>query len=448
MYSIIDIETTGTSQGGERITEIAVYNHDGTRITEEFSTLVNPEKKIPYRITQMTGISNQMVADAPRFCEIARKVLEMTEGRIFVAHNVGFDYGFVRQEYKNLGYDFSRDKLCTVRLSRKLVPGRPSYSLGNICADLGILINGRHRAAGDALATVKLFEHLLSIDSDPMKVNLKGTGCSVPESLIRALPEETGVYYFYNITGEIIYIGKSRNIHDRVVQHMHNVSTRKALEMRYAVQDISYELTGSDLAAQLLESEEIKRHMPLYNRQQRRIGFNIGIYSGYNPQGYLCLKAHKIKEEESPVTTFNSMAAAKRALFELSERHRLCQKLCGVYHTKGACFQHGIGLCDGACLGKEDVEAYNARVEEAIAPVKFRHDNFFITDSGRNAGETFVLQVHHGSYRGFGYFDHMISGGDNEFLASCIQRKTDTRDARQIIQSFLKTGSYSKLIIY
>ncbi|HPF04155.1 MAG TPA: 3'-5' exonuclease [Bacteroidales bacterium] len=162
MYAIVDIETTGGSAKLEKITEVAVFLHDGEKITGEYSTLVNPERNIPYYITNLTGITNEMVENAPRFYEVARTIVELTEGRTFVAHNARFDYSFIRQEFKSLGYNFRRNVLDTVALSRKLFPGHRSYSLGNICRDLNIKINDRHRAAGDALATVKLFEILLS----------------------------------------------------------------------------------------------------------------------------------------------------------------------------------------------------------------------------------------------------------------------------------------------
>ncbi len=161
MFAIIDIETTGNSYKHGQITEIAIIQHNGKEITGSFSSLIRPEMDIPLFITRLTGITNEMVKDAPRFYEIARKIVEMTSGRIFVAHNVQFDYRFVKEEFKRLEYDFQRKTLCTVRLSRKLIPGHSSYSLGKICADMGIEINGRHRAAGDAFATARLFEILI-----------------------------------------------------------------------------------------------------------------------------------------------------------------------------------------------------------------------------------------------------------------------------------------------
>ncbi len=162
LYAIIDIETTGQSAQRGKITEIAIFIHDGFRVTDSFSSLVNPECYIPDFITRLTGIDNKMVQSAPRFYEIARQIVELTQDKIFVAHNVGFDYRFVQEEFKQLGYDYQRKTMCTVKMSRKFLPGHQSYSLGKLCAELGISIHGRHRAEGDALATVKLFELILA----------------------------------------------------------------------------------------------------------------------------------------------------------------------------------------------------------------------------------------------------------------------------------------------
>lgn len=161
MFAIIDIETTGHSYKFGKITEIALYQHNGQEVTHSFSTLINPEMDIPYFITELTGIDNEMVKNAPKFYEVAKTIVELTQGRTFVAHNVSFDYNFIKEEYNKLGYNYMRKTMCTVKLSRKLLPGHGSYSLGKLCSDLNIEINGRHRAAGDALATVKLFEILL-----------------------------------------------------------------------------------------------------------------------------------------------------------------------------------------------------------------------------------------------------------------------------------------------
>ena len=220
LYAVIDVETTGLSPKTEKITEIAIYTHDGEQIVDEFSTLVNPEKNIPFQITRLTGINNKMVKDAPKFYEIAKKIVEFTEGKIFVGHNVSFDYNFVRSEFKSLGYDYNRKTLCTVKLARKLIPGKSSYGLGKLCKELDIQISDRHRAHGDALATTKVLELLLSIDHKAADKTLRGYNSSLSKSFIQQLPEQTGVYYFYNLNKDLIYVGKSINIFHPIDPHL------------------------------------------------------------------------------------------------------------------------------------------------------------------------------------------------------------------------------------
>ncbi|MCK7473966.1 MAG: exonuclease domain-containing protein [Rhodopseudomonas palustris] len=230
MYAIIDIETTGLSPVNEKITEIAIYLHDGEKITDSFTTLINPERRISAHITQLTGITNEMVENAPRFWEIAKDIVALTENRIFVAHNASFDYNFIRSEFKSLGYNFSLNRLCTVKLSRKIIPGYKSYSLGNLCNSLNIKVTDRHRAMGDAFATVKLFELLLSKDKT-LRQKTNSKFYNIEASKIANLPEETGVYYFYNQQGEIIHAGKSKDIRSRVFSHFNNESTGKSIRM-------------------------------------------------------------------------------------------------------------------------------------------------------------------------------------------------------------------------
>ena len=298
MYAIIDIETTGGSPRHERITEIAIYIFDGEKILREYTTLVNPDRSIPYFITGLTGITNEMVADAPMFFEVARDIVEITEGMTFVAHNARFDYSFIRQEFKNLGYNFNRKVLDTVSLARKLLPGHKSYSLGKLCNDLDIKINGRHRAAGDALATVELFRILLEAEKEQDKELIKNARNSklnpdFDTSVLERLPEEPGVYYFYNKDNKLIYIGKSKNIRSRVMSHLSNNRSKRAMEMRENIVTIDWEPTGNELIALLKESEEIKRDKPIYNRAQRRSGFQWGIYHYTNQEGYACFECQQ-----------------------------------------------------------------------------------------------------------------------------------------------------------
>lgn len=452
MYTIIDIETTGGRSQSDKITEIAIYIHDGDRIVDQFSTLINPEKTIPYFITGLTGISNEMVEDAPKFYEVAKKIIDVTQGHIFVAHNARFDYNFIKEEYKRLGYTFKREVLDTVKLSRRLIPGLRSYSLGKLCKEVNIKINNRHRAAGDALATVKLFEILLSLDhSSDNKLftspALSDLHPNLDSDLIRNLPEDTGVYYFYDENNELLYIGKSKNIHQRVLSHFANRSTRRKIEMRDRIAGISYEPTGSELVACLLESNEIKKNKPVYNRAQRRETSCIGIYSYYNRDDYLCFKLGKEKDN-LPLASFTSVEKAKDFLTHLSNDHNLCQKLTGLYDSSGPCFQHQIGICFGACVCKEVTDSYNERALKAKQMFEYEHQNFLIIDRGRDQSEKSVVKIENGKYIGFGYFDPSEASYDSEILHDCIRTFPDNRDIQTIIKKYLRNKKVENILTF
>ena len=448
MYAIIDIETTGLSPAGEKITEIAIILHDGKKVVGEFESLVNPEKKIPYRITQMTGITNQMVVDAPKFFEIAKQVIELTDGKVIVGHNVNFDYGFLRHEFKSLGYEFRSKTMDTVRLSRQLIPGRKSYSLGKLCQDIGINNHARHRAAGDALATTRLFEMLLEIDDHPENSKTNGVQSSRSKSLVEHLPKKPGVYYFHNNDGELIYVGKSINIHDRVLSHLNNNLHKRALEMKDAIAAVDFILTGNELVALLLESAEIKKHQPFYNRQQRRTFFNSGLYSFTDDDGYVNLKIMRIVDKLTPLYTYSSLQEGRNHLFNLVENYRLCQKLCGLYETSGACFHYQIHQCNGACLKEESASDYNLRVNESLENYHFDQQNLFIIEQGREEGEKSVVKIEHGKYIGFGFVDERLFNGNLTWLHECIQHQSDNREVRQIINSHLKRKTVESTITF
>jgi DNA polymerase-3 subunit epsilon len=444
MYAILDIETTGLSPINERITEIAIYIHNGNKIVNEYSTLVNPERYISANITRITGITNEMVENAPKFWEVAKDIIILTEGKSFVAHNATFDYNFIRNEFKSLGYDYKRDRLCTVKLSRKIIPNHKSYSLGKLCSDLGIVINGRHRAAGDALATVKLFEHLLKTDSTLGQLN-SSKFYHIDASIIKSLPEEPGVYYFHDHNGDVVYIGKSKNIKTRVFSHFSNEKSERTLKMIDEVHNISYELTGSELIALLLESDEIKTQKPKYNRRQRRAASHYGIFSYINDDGYICFKTEGIKKD-NPVVSFNSAKEARDRLYVLSEKFDLCQKLCNLYDATGACFYYQLNHCKGACIQEESPKDYNQRAQAMLDELAYDWQNFFIIDAGRNDDEKSVVKIENGRYMGFGYIDTESIGNDLENLSDVIKTYPDNRDVQQIIRTYLKQHSVEMLL--
>ncbi len=452
MYAIVDIETTGGSARLEKITEIAVYIHDGERIIDEYSTLINPERSIPYFITALTGISNEMVEDAPRFFEVAKKIVDITDGNIFVAHNARFDYSFIRQEFSMLGYSFKRPMLDTVSLSRKLLPGHKSYSLGNLCKDLGIEITGRHRASGDALATVRLLELLLESDkaqnNGGLVRNRKASKLhpALDMKKIADIPEEPGIYYFHGEDGDIIYVGKSRNLCQRVNTHLSNNTSYREMEMRSRIADISWERTGSELVALLLKSAEIKSRKPLYNRAQRRTGFRWGIYSFTDENGYIRFEYRNVKDDEVPLALFSSKERVRARLEQIIGEHGLCQKLCGMYETDGPCFHRQVSLCQGACCGEEKPASYNERAISVLDEFIFTERNFFIIDRGRDNEERSAVKIINGKYAGFGYFNINDVGFGLTAVHDCIRNATDNRDIQVIIKGYLKNHRVERII--
>lgn len=457
MYAIVDIETTGGSSRSDKITEIAIYIHDGDKIVEEYATLINPERSIPYHITQITGINDDTVRHAPKFYEVAKRIIELTENTIFVAHNVGFDYGFVRNEFKTLGFQYEREQLCTVKLSRKAFPGHQSYSLGKICKAIGIVIEDRHRAAGDALATVTLFQHILKAGAGDLVERTVNKGISKADlsphldpEILRKLPEECGVYYFYNDVGDVIYIGKSKNIKSRVYQHLRNSGTSKANKMRLLIAAIDFSLTGSELIALLKESHEIKQFRPIFNRAQKRHTENFAIVADYDLFGYIKIAAKKPGKYDDIVVSFGKQSTAEEKLYQLTQKFELCQKLTGLEGntTDGACFHYHLKQCRGACKGEEDFDAYNARAQAALDHLQFRDQNFILIDEGRRSDERAIVVVERGRYLGYGYAETAISLDSTEALKDQIESFPDNRDVRSIIKGFLTKVKRSQIIQY
>jgi DNA polymerase-3 subunit epsilon len=380
--------------------------------------------------------------------------VEITEGRTFVAHNARFDYSFIRQEFKSLGYNFKKSILDTVSLSRRLFPGYRSYSLGNICRELKISINDRHRAAGDALATVKLFELLIEKDSEMnfgSSSLIKNTRISklnpgLDMSKVESIPEEPGIYYFYNDRGDLIYIGKSRNLQQRISTHLSNNTTNRAMEMRDLIADINWEATGSELIALLRESFEIKDNKPVYNRAQRRSSFQWGIYSTIDKNGYINFSFLPITSEESPLSVFTSREKARSKLESLVGKYNLCQKLTGLYECDGPCFQHHVGICKGACCGKETATDYNSRAVKAIEEFVFSRRNFFIIDKGRNDEEKSAVKIINGKYAGYGYFNINDIGFGLNAVHDCIKTAQDNRHIQVILKQYLRSNKVEKII--
>ena len=456
-YAIIDIETTGGMATRGKIIEIAIAIHDGNKIIDTYETLINPETHIPRAITNLTGITQEMVADAPKFYEIAKKIVEITEKTIFVAHNVRFDYSFVREEFRRLGFAYSRRQLCTVRLSRSSFPGLPSYSLSNLIKHFKLPCSSRHRAMGDVEATVVLFEKILakeksSEDLDQM-VNLGVKESLLPKNIslerLHELPEECGVYYFHDEAGDIVYVGKSINIKKRVMEHFAKV-TEKARKLQQYVDDISFEITGSELVALLFESYEIKRLRPLVNRAQRRRFFPYVIYQYDNEAGYTCMDiskpTNKVREGLKIVAEYPKTGSARGYLKKAVELFQLCPFYCNLEKSSQPCFNYHLKKCEGACIEKEAADDYNERAQEAIEYLAtVFNEDFFVIDQGRTKTEKSVVLVEQGNYKGFGYIEEEDMNG-LEALRDAIQTKQGNPETAKIIRRFLAGKHKAKVL--
>jgi len=441
-YAIIDIETTGMGIQGNKITEIAILIHDGEKIIDTYDTLVNPESNIPFVITQLTGINNQMVAKSPKFYEIAKKIIEITKDCVFVAHNVNFDYNVLHKEFRDLGFPFKRKKLCTIRLSRKLIPKLPSYSLGKLCASQGIKINNRHRAKGDAEATTILFERLLKLDTKNVFESFLKTRSRqatlpplLPKKIFDELPEQTGVYYFKNNKGDIIYVGKAINIKKRVLSHFYD-KKNKEVALCQQTADISFEITGSELVALLLESAEIKHYFPLYNRAQRRSNESYGIFSYEDRAGIIHLAYSRIKLIPNALVKCHNMTECRIVLEQLCEKFELCPKYCHLQSNVDNCFHYQIKKCKGICRNLESKEKYNTRVKEAMSYCNFDTKHFILTENGRNHEENAFVLVENGTYKGFGYIDKTEGVITLQEYKQAVIIQKDNRDVQRIIHNF------------
>ncbi|HLP65123.1 exonuclease domain-containing protein [Flavobacterium sp.] len=451
MYAILDIETTGGQFNEEGITEIAIYKFDGREVVDQFISLVNPEKEIQPFVVKLTGINNAMLRSAPKFYEVAKRIIEITQDCILVAHNTSFDYRILRTEFTRLGYDFIRPTLCTVELSKKLIPGMDSYSLGKLVRALGIPVTDRHRASGDAIATVKLFKLLLSKDVEKeilissIKAEIKSGLTPKLLDIVESLPNKTGIYYIHNEKGNLIYIGKSKNIKKRVNQHFTG-KTNKCKKIQLEVFAVTYEETGSELIALLKESEEIKINKPIYNRAQRKSIFQWALYEVLNEEGYLSLQLQKADGRKKEITAFTSIQEGKNALFRITEKYNLCQKINGLYESKNSCFQYKIKECNGACIQKESPDEYNQRVEDFINEMSFDNNNMVIVDRGRKIDERSAVLIENGIYKGYCFYDLNYQINNIEILKNILIPMQNNRDTRSIIQSYLRKNKVMKVI--
>jgi DNA polymerase III subunit epsilon len=387
----IDLETSGGNAAWHRIIEIGTVEIDADGSTREWSTLVNPEMRIPSQIEAFTGITNEMVADAPRFSQVYRELLERLSGRVFVAHNARFDYGFVRAELARLDIRFRSKVLCTVKLSRRLFPEQPRHNLDAVMARHGIGCSARHRALGDAQVLAELLT-ILRREIDPAQ--LRGTvesllqetplPAQLPADLADDLPESPGVYRFYGEQDALLYVGKSRNIRTRVLEHFaaeHRVASERRLATQ--VRRVDWTETAGELGALLIEARAVKVEQPLHNRRLRAMPATWTLSLTARPDGAERLDVVEFDTLDATAQRdafglYRDRRAGLRAVEEIVRAHQLCARTLGLERGGGAqagdgsCFAFQLQRCRGVCVGREAPALHNTRVRLALAGLRLK----------------------------------------------------------------------------
>lgn len=375
----VDIETNGGSGERGRVIEVAALKVSGGEIIDRFTSLVSPGSDVPYWITKLTGISNSDLVGAPHFEDIAAQLYEFMNDSIFVAHNVLFDFSFLKREFAAAGYNFRPKLFCTVKMSRAMWPEHKGHSLEKIITRHSIAFTARHRAYDDAKAMYDYVKLTIAakgreafLENIARQLKTKSLPPHVDETVILNLPDGPGVYIFEDDTGAPLYVGKSVNIRSRVRSHFSNATTiAKELKMTLASHNVSYISTETEVEALLLESAKVKELQPIFNRQLRRKTKQSVFVREFNDEGYETIRIENTdlsehQNLENIYGVYTSRSQAKNRLEAAAKTFELCPKLLGLEKATGACFRYQLGLCKGACIGKESPELYNRRVEMAL----------------------------------------------------------------------------------
>lgn len=440
-YAIVDIETTGGNAQNSRITEIAIFIHNGEQLINQWQTLINPEIHIPAYITALTGIDNQTVQNAPTFLQVAPQIYELLYDKIFVAHHVNFDYSFVKHQLQQSGYSWHAVKCCTVRLARKVFPGLSSYSLGNLCNSLQIPIYNRHRAAGDAAATVLLFERMLQnnkgIDVEYLQHKSKVEQLlppNLPVEVFNSLPQKTGVYYFYNRVNKLIYVGKAINIKKRVLSHFtgHKISSQRQQFLK-EVHGISYKLTGTELMALLLEYQEITTLWPLYNKALKKFEPKFGLYLYTARNGYKYLAVMRLNSQHHSIKVCCTAVAANDVLRHLANRFDIDNSYC-KYLTSQTINEQQLTIKQQLPC----IHTHNKKVDEAIAYLFKNQQSYFISEEGCTADEKSYILIENGQLYGWGYIKKEKNSAGLEEIKKFIKPTKSSAYIMQLLTNYIQ----------
>ncbi len=382
--AFVDLETTGTHPAHDRVIEVGVVLLDPDGTVREWNRLVDPGASVPPFIQKLTGITDAMLADAPPFSQVADELEGLLEGRVFVAHNARFDYGFLREEFARLGRRFQRRPLCTVKLSRKLFPGHARHNLDSVIARCGLAVGERHRALGDARALLAFFQHLYATRpaeeiaaAAAVAMQRPSLPPGLPRERVDAIPETPGVYRFLGEGGTVLYVGKSVNLRSRVLGHFSASQSRADRELAPMVRDVDWTGTAGELGALLLETREVKRVQPVLNRYLRRARTLYTIAPPALSAPDTPLQVIELDDTAQPETRdlfgiYRQRRDLRRALTELADSHALCLRALGLEKGRGPCFAHQLGRCKGVCAGIETPAAHTLRLLTALAPMRIQ----------------------------------------------------------------------------
>ena len=442
MYAIVDIETSGSHPADNGITEIAIVLYDGEQVEGRYETLVNPGCPIPPFVVQLTGITNEMAEAAPAFSEVAHKVFNLLSNRIFIAHNVNFDYSFVKYHLRAAGYEWTPKKLCTLKLSRKAFPGLPKYGLGHICRAMDIPVQNRHRAGGDANATTILFEKILKIGGDKLiKEFLKKENReqilppNLPNEQVNGLPYVPGVYYFNDSKDKVIYVGKAKSLKQRVVSHFTGLNAgKKRQEFLRNIYSVTYQECPTEFTACILESIEIKRLWPVYNISQKGFEQLYGIYNFEDSRGFQRLAIDKKRKYFEPIVSFNLFTDAHRMLWKLVREHELHPSLCFLDKTT---------ITDDGYPERDD---YNSRVQNALADMQSRMDTFAIFEPADFGRKYSCVLVEKGKFYGMGLLPENTNFTNIHKLKERLTNYPENEAVKSMIRSYAQKHP-SKLLM-
>lgn len=439
MYAIIDIETTGGQFNKEGITEIAIYKFDGVEIVDQFISLVNPEIPIQPFVVKLTGINNAMLRQAPKFFEVAKRIIEITEGCIIVAHNAPFDYRILKLEFDRLGYNFQKPTLCTVEMSKVLLPDAQAYSLGKLVRSLGIPIADRHRASGDAMATLKLFKLLLDkdIDKQIVKQQIKNEvhqGIS-PKlfDILENIPTTIGIFYIHNDKGNIIFIGKSNNIRKKLNQ-IFTADTKIAKRIQKEVYTVTFEETGNELIALLKEREELLHNKPVLNPSQRKSPFLWSVYQEKLENGYETLKIHKSDGRKNAVQSFKNQKSALQFINELYKENEIVEEV-----------QNALSSAENIHYPSV---LHNELFVSLINANLLKYNNIIIVLKGRNLNEKSAVVIENGIFKGFCFFDLNYQILNTQVLSKILIPLIYTKDVLNTVKHYLYTKKDYKIISF